>query len=243
MRNRPGDNRSLPRKLLALSILPQLPAGVRQALRGLVHPQRRDMTGLLTLLSDHARAEHRAHSTASGRKRAWDDLTFLRSRADAIREYVLLGNGPGADVHLAFEQLYGLRRRDVTAYRPLIEFCLGLPNEQFASQGTERRLARRMAKGRMPESQRLETRYGQHNIDWHARMTPRRAELLHYAAAMRGHPWLSRVADIDRMTELLERWPAAPTHKWESDYPRMLGLPRIILAAQFVGIVEGRNDI
>jgi asparagine synthase (glutamine-hydrolysing) len=160
-----------------------------------------------------------------------------------VRQYALQANGPAADVHLAFEQLYGIRRRDVSAYRPLIEFCLGLPSDQFASHGIERRLARRMAKGRMPESQRLETRHGQHNIDWHARMTPRRGELMRYAESMRNHPWLSQVADIDRMQDLLERWPEAPQHSWEEDFPRMLGLPRIVLAAQFIGMAEGRNDL
>lgn len=243
LRDRPGDTRSLARKVMALSILPQLPAGIRSAIRALVHPQRRDMTGLLTLLTDTTRQQHRARARAAGRERAWDDLTHPRSRQAAVQQYALQANGPAHDVHLAFEQLYGVRRRDLTAYRPLVEFCLGLPGEQFASHGMERRLARRMAHGRMPEVQRLETRHGQHNVDWHARMTPRRKDLMRYAEAMRDHPWLSRIADIDRMSDLLEHWPSAPAHTWEGDYPLMLGLPRIVLAAQFVGLVEGRNDI
>ncbi len=243
LRNRPGDQRSLPRKLMALSLLPQLPAALRQSMRGLVHPGRRDMTGLITLLSAETRQQHGRRAASAGRARAWDDQTHATSRTEAAQQYALQANGPAHDVHLAFEQLYGLRRRDIATYRPLVEFCLGLPSEQFASEGMERRLARRMAKGRMPEAQRIETRHGQHNVDWHARMTPRRKDLLEYAQAMRGHGWLSSVTDIDRMCDLIERWPASPQHSWEEDFPRMLGLPRIVLAAQLIGIVEGRNDL
>lgn len=235
LRARPGDGRPIWRKLATLTVLPQLPTPMRIALRGLVHPARRDMTGLFTMLSKQARSER-----PSG---AWADFTHARSREEASQRYALQANGPAADVHLAFEQLYGVRRRDLAAYRPLIEFCLGLPTEQFARDGEERRLARRMALGRMPEAQRRETRRGQHNIDWHARMTPRRNELLAYAEAMRGHPWLAQVADIDRMQDLLARWPEEPGNDWERDYPLMLGLPRIFLAAQCIGIIEGRNDL
>lgn len=241
--NRPHDSRSFLRKLGALTLLPQLPAALRKALRGFVHPERRDMTGLFTLLSPSVRAEQRERGQLRGTRQAWDDFIFPCSRVEANRLYAALPNGLAADVNLALEQLYGLGRRDVTAYRPLVEFCLGLPTGQFAARGQQRRLARRMAKGRLPERQRLETRQGQHNVDWHARMTPRRAELLAYAETMRGHPWLAQIADIDRMQEMLEQWPDTPDWSWERGYPRMLGLPRIALAAQFISYVEGRNDL
>ena len=239
LRNRPHDSRSLPRKLAALTILPQLPPSLRKALRGFAHPTRKDMTQLFTLLREGARGRNQDLRTSG----AWDDLTFARSRAEASRQYALQANGLVADVNLAFEQLYGLRRRDVTAYRPLIEFCLGLPTEQFAAHGTERRLARHMAIGRLPEAQRLETRHGQHNVDFCARMAPRRGELLAYVETMRGHPWLSENADLDRMSEMIEHWPEQSDWSWETGYPRMLALPRMALAAQFIAFVEGRNDL
>lgn len=240
---RPDDPRSLPRKLVALALLPHLARPLRRLARGLVHPARRDMTALFTLLSQSERQKQSARAKARGSKPAWDDFTFPRSHAEAGHRYSLLANGPAADVNLAFEQIHGIRRRDVTAYRPLIEFCLGLPTEQFAAQGVERRLARRMAQGRMPQEQQLETRQGQHNVDWHARMTPRREELVAYARAMQSHPRLNQIADCERIVALLENWPERPDFSWEGDFPRMLGLPRIILAAQFIGFAEGRNDL
>jgi len=241
--SRAGDDRSLARKVLALSALPMLPGPVRGFLRGAVHPARRDMTAMLTLLTPEARDDQRKRAQNRGTSGAWEDFTHPVSRTAAARQFALLANGPAADIHLAFEQLYGLRRRDVCAYRPLIEFCIGLPTEQFAWGGMERRLARRIAEGRMPEEQRLKSCHGQHNVDWHARMTPRREELIAYADTMRGHPVLGRIVDTGRMIELLENWPERPDFSWEGDFPRMLGLPRIVLAARFIAFAEGRNEL
>ena len=231
---RAGDTRSMARKIAALSILPQLPAAARRMLRSVVHPERHDMTALFTLLSARARRDRRG---------AWNDVTLGRSRREVIRNAALQANGPAADVHLAFEQLYGLRRRDVMAYRPLVEFCLGLPTEQFASEGVERRLARRMGKGRLPEAHRLAAATGQHNVDWHARLTPRREELLAYTDALADHPWLSETIDLSRMRDLLERWPDTSDFSWDEGMPRAMALPRIVLAARFIAIAEGRNDL
>ena len=233
LRARPGDGRSMARKVVALSILPHLPAPLRQLLRGLVHPVRSDMTAIFTLLSPQAR---------TGRRGAWSDQTHPRSRTEASRSYALQANGPAADVHLAFEQIYGLRRRDVMAYRPLIEFCLGLPTEQFARDGMDRRLARRMAEGSLPDAQRLLPATGQHNVDWHARTTPRRTEIAAFVTALRGHPWLARQLDLDRMRALLEEWPGESDFSWEQGMPRAMALPRAMLAARFIAMAEGRND-
>ena len=144
---------------------------------------------------------------------------------------------------LAFEQAYGVSRRDVTAYRPLIEYCIGLPTQAFASGGTERRLAREMARGRLPEAQRLGTEYGQHRADWHLRIGEHREQYRAALRTMRGHEFLGRVLDIDRLDTLLRDWPGEGGADIERDWPRMLAIPRAILASQFVGVIEGRNDL
>ncbi|MEZ5697086.1 MAG: asparagine synthase-related protein [Sphingomonadaceae bacterium] len=243
LRNRPGDARPLWRKVLALSVLPLLPAGARNALRGMVHPARRDMTALLSPLSPAALASQRETARLRGSGSAWDDYTHARSRREAARYDHESADRHASNITLAFEQIYGLRIRDVTAYRPLIEFCLGLPTCQFAWDGEERRLARRMAQGRMPEPQRLETRHGFHNIDMHTRIGRRREELAAYCAVMREHPYLSRLIDIERIEQLLANWPEKSGLDIEQDWPRIMAIPRAVLAAQFIAHVEGRNDL
>ncbi|MXO51832.1 hypothetical protein GRI42_11015 [Erythrobacter gaetbuli] len=240
--NRPGDTRPLWRKLLALSVLPHLPAALRKLARRLVHPARRDMTALLSPLSPEARASQAARAKSRGTSGEWEDFTHDRSRADAVAREFANADSSAFDVDLAFEQLYGIRKRDVMAYRPLVEFCFSLPLEAFARDGMERRLARLVGKGRIPEAIRTNRLHGQHNVDWHARMTPVRAEMIATLEAARDHPFLGEALDIDRLVGLIEDWPPATDFSWEQEWSRLAALPRAILAARYVGHVENRND-
>lgn len=243
LKNRPGDNRSLLRKMLSLSVLPQLPTGVQNRIRGAFHPPRRDMLALLTPLSKAALLSHRERARLQDRTAGLNNYSTPSSRIETACADHAGEDGAGADIGLAFEQLYGVRRRDITAYRPLIEFCVGMPTRQFASGGKERRLARRMAKGRLPENQRLNSNYGQHNIDWIARMGRERKAMIAACETMRGHPVLSEILDIDRITGLLQDWPKHQAFDIDREWPRMFAIPQAILAAQFIGIAEGSNEL
>ncbi|QZD94050.1 hypothetical protein [Qipengyuania gelatinilytica] len=242
LNNRPGDGRPLWRKLAALSVLPHLPRALRQRLRSLAHPERTDMTALITPLSPEAREKQAARARARGSQGAWSDLTHDLDRAGTVAREWRDADGPGRDVDLAFEQLYGVRKRDVLTYRPLVEFCMSLPTRAFAWDGEERRLARLMGKGRVPEAIRTNRLHGQHNVDWHARMTPAREDMMDLLERARDHPFLGRSLDIERLQRLIEDWPEGPDFSWENDYPRRLALPRAILAARFIGHVENRNE-
>lgn len=242
LRDRPGDDRPMWRKIMAMSALPLLPGRIRRSLRAQVRPTRADSIGLFSLLNAEGRTRQAARQRERGGDPAASEMELPASREQAIRT-AYLGLEGGDDLDLGFERIYGLRKRDVTAYRPLIEFCLGLPTDQFAKDGVQRRLAKRMAAGRMPEAQRLNRRYGRHNVDWHTRMGRRRAELKDYAERMRDHPFLGQIMDIDRMVALLDDWPATTPWSPQEEYPRRLGITRAVTVAQFVGYVEGRNDL
>ena len=242
LRDRRGDPRPLWRKFAALSILPLFPDPVTKAARRLVHPRRGEIQDLNSMLRRDA-IERLALIDRQGR-----DARFRARQQFAGREEYLEATYHGCDtegqeVWQGFEQVYGLRQRDVAAYRPLIEFCAGLPTRQFVSGGQQRWLAKRMAVGRMPEAQRLNPRYGRFQVDWHARLTPRIAELAAEARRIERHPWLGELIDSDRICHLLEEWPEVTPWDWEELYPRQGSIPRAIQAARFVNFVEGRNDI
>ena len=243
LRARSGDPRPLWRKLVALSLLPVLPRGLRALARRIAHPERADMEGLITALSPEARARQRARASARGTQSAWADFAYDRNRAETVKREWRDADGPGRDVDLAFEQLYGVRKRDVLAYRPLVEFCMRLPTRAFAWDGVERRLARLMGRGRVPEAIRTNRLHGQHNVDWHARMTPERSTMRAVLETAREHPFLGATLDIDRLIALLDDWPQEPDFSWENDWSRKLALPRALLAARFVGHAENRNDL
>jgi asparagine synthase (glutamine-hydrolysing) len=147
----------------------------------------------------------------------------------------------GAEQVHGYEQVFGLRFRDLAHYRPLIEFCFTIPDDQFVRSGVDRWLARRMARGLLPEAQRTERRYGMHNVDWHARLTPRLPELRACVERMAGQPAVARHIDLARARQLLDTWPEEdPGVSCAADQWRFT-LPATVYMARFVDFVTGRN--
>ena len=147
----------------------------------------------------------------------------------------------GAEWRHGVEQVFGIRHRDVTAYRPLLEFCAGLPTDQFVRGGVQRWLARRMAHGRMPEAQRQETAYGQHNVDWHLRLTRRLPELRAEVERIADDPALAPLIDTDAASALLDHWPSAPPADPREVKRHFHALTGAILTARFHRFSAGIN--
>lgn len=162
------------------------------------------------------------------------------------REQTILSNyhsaGLGNEMTHSFEQVFGLRQCDVAAYRPLIEFCFGLPTGQFNGAGQTRWLAKRMAKGRLPDAQRLDPRHGSHNVDWHARMTPRLSELGAEIEALARHPELAGRLDLAALRSAVECWPGSTPDDYDAEIRLKFFLPANLYIARFLDYVSGRNE-
>jgi len=239
LRERPGDSRSMGRKFAALSLLRLLPAPVRRAVRKAVHPDRDLLNDLISMLPGQEM------NAAAERARAFGALIEHEapaSKRQSVHFEYLWRDCEGAEVQQGFEQVYGLRQADVPAYRPLAEFCAGLPTDQFLRDGTARWLARRMALGKLPEAQRTNTRMGWHNIDWHERLTPRLAMLRAEADWIAAQPDIAALVDPAKLHRIIDRWPERFINEPESWIPPAAGLTRGILAARFIAHASGRND-
>lgn len=237
----PEEGQSATRLLLAKAILPNLPHGIQRRVRKLFHPERHGNRPLGSPLTAAALASWRKRATRRGSHSVFDKPAIAASREEAIR-WMWASADSGEDIDLGMERLHRIAHRDVTAYRPLFEFCTGLPTDQLRRGGTDRYLARRMARGIMPEEQRLDVRQGRHNVDWHARMASRRDELIAQADAIRAHRQLSAMIDLDRMQRLLRDWPETTPLDPAASLPRQMGITRAITAATFVSHAEQRND-
>lgn len=238
VRANPGDRRSLPRRLIAMGILPNLPAGPQSWLRGLVHGSRDTIPVTNPYLSTEGRLAAKLRLAAA--ERNISDLDFMSSRERLIRNaYDMIWQG-GEAGH-ALEQVFGLRTRDITGYRPLIELVLGMPTDQFVKDGERRRLARRMAIGRLPEAQRLEVRHGDHIPDWHERMTPKLDQLRKEIRQISNHPELSRLFDIDALQNDIAHWPAQAPLDMATATRLRVALPAVIMLRRFIDFESGRN--
>ena len=236
-----GDNRSMAWRFIARCIMPLLPEPMWRLVRRIVFP------GRGTLL-EKIQPLNRNYREASGGQQRLEDAGLLleraeaRSRKHAIRQLIERGDFEVDEVYQAFEQLYGIAQRDPTAYRPFVEFCLGLPTRMFLRDGQSRWLARQMAKGVMPEEQRLNPRTGRWDADWHLRIGRRRKEYLAELDRMEEGEQLASMIDVPRLRAALEDWPEQTVTDRFQALPIEMAVPRGLLTARFVHWVEGRNQ-
>lgn len=169
------------------------------------------------------------------------DITFRRPRSTRAKRQRMVSqaHNDAGDVAQALEALHGIPTRDPTGYRPLIEFCLNIPDDQYLRNGTSRWLARRMFKGRMPDQVLHQTKRGQQNADWHLRIGQQRRELLEEIEQMSADPDLSTMLDLKRLRHTLETWDTIdPSARGQQVH---LAISRGITMARYVRYVRGTN--
>ncbi len=238
-RARHADPRPIWRRAVAHGVMPNLPYALRQRVRAWVHRGDPDYgvvsplvrtDGLVGQMADYPPGEGVCSVTGE-----------VATRAQWLRELYRLSGYNGVN-DIATEEVFGLRTRDVTRYRPLIEFFGGVPTEQFLRDGQTRWLGRRMAKGMMPEAQRLNPLHGIHNADWHMRMTPRLPELHARVEAMIDHPLVGPMIDADNARALLDDWPAEAPDDASYGCVWRFDLAGALLITDYVNVMTGRNQ-
>jgi len=239
----PGiDWRSPLRRFAAYVVMPMLSPGLRAVARRAVKGPQTDYLLAVSAINRELLGSP-ATLDAQGRRVGGFDELVPRDRSAAVAR---LGGGYAevvGDIYQGFEQLYGIRRRDISAYRPLVEYCLSLRGEEFLGGGLDRRLARRMGEGRLPDSIRLNTLYGDHGAGWHARMSRQREALIAELSRYRDNPEMAELIDFDRLIAALEDWPEVTPTDVDTLGPRLVGTSRAVWMARFINFVEGRNNI
>lgn len=134
-----------------------------------------------------------------------------------------------------------IERRDPTADRRLIEFCLAVPTEQYLHDGQIKALPRRALADRLPKAVLDETRRGYQAGDWHEKLTSVRDRVEAEIDSLGESPSAARALDLARMRRLVENW---PTSGWERDevmHPYRLALLRGVSAGHFLRRATGAN--
>lgn len=100
---------------------------------------------------------------------------------------------------------------------------------------------RELARGIMPETQRLETRHGRHGADWHLKLGLRRRELLAEVEQLAQNERLSAMIDFPKIRPALDDLPATGAIPVKERLLREGAIPRAIMLARYVNYFEGRN--
>lgn len=243
LRDHRADPRPLLRKFVALSLVPLLSDPAWRAMKRVVHRGERDILEVISPFTREFIASSRLGERAAQAR--FNAARFQpRSRADNIRYLFANGDSEAAEIHQGFEQLYGVRQRDPASYRPLVEFCLGIPTDQFMRDGQERWLAKRMAAGLIPEAQRRNLLNGFHDADWAVRLAPRRDALIAEFERIAADPRFAGRIDAPRFVAALKRWNGSGRGCDEIDRAEIqIAAPRALMLTRFVNFVEGRNDL
>ena len=209
------------RRIAAASLLPLLPNRARSLLIGNVQRLRGRAVPSL-LCTDALEKFGRADSNAP--IPGWDSVA-LRIRGLTGVDY---GN-----YHHGMLAGWGIDLRDPTSDRRLVDFCLAIPDDQFLRDGVPRNLARRVAAELLPPALLSERRRGYQAADWSVGLAGERDRVGREVERAAAHGELRRLLDVDRMRELVERWPK----DWSDPSLRpsyRLALMRALSAADFV---------
>jgi asparagine synthase (glutamine-hydrolysing) len=166
-----------------------------------------------------------------------------RSARHARRLLLQNDDGEAGEIYQAFEQMYGVAQRDPFSYRPLVEYCWGLPTKMFMRDGTTRWLAKQLARDVMPEEQRQNRLNGRWDADWHQRIGRRRNDYIAALNRIEKDDRLGPMIDVPRLRAVLENWPDVADVQIRDYSTREFAVPRALLTARFVNYVEGRNTV
>lgn len=132
----------------------------------------------------------------------------------------------------------GFELRDPLGDVRLIDFCTGIPPEQFVRGGTTRSLARRVLADRLPAKVLYEYRGGKQNPEWFTWMTRRRVVFLAELDLLERSPMASHILDIPRLRALANDWPADPDAAQARWVALTVGLGRGIRLGRFIRWAE-----
>ena len=113
-------------------------------------------------------------------------------------------------VYAWYRQGFGIDPRSPFLDSRVVEFCAGLPPEQFCGEGETRHLARRLLRRLgAPDALVNETRRGIQYANWHSAMMRERPALYNDIAALEENATASRLLDLAEMRQLVDTLPSA----------------------------------
>ena len=185
---------------------------------------------------DERAREHRFDAYVPGARSCLE--AQIRMVSNPIRQ------GHGRSARLALRSLHDVADRDPLGDRRLVEWCLGLPEEQYLHRGQSRRLVRRLMRDRLP-AEILSARAGLQAADWHLRLGRRLPRLRSTFEAWRRDPEIAGRLDLGRLLRILDTLPAT-TPLSPADHPdhqvAQVGIDRALATGRFIRWVTGESS-
>jgi asparagine synthase (glutamine-hydrolysing) len=125
--------------------------------------------------------------------------------------------------------------------RRLVEFCIGIPQDQYLREGCDRWLIRRAMEGRLPDSILTKKKWGVQAADWYPRLTRDRNLILEEVRRLAKNAEVASMLDIKRLTSILDNWPDHQPPEYTLEERHLLAIPDALGAAYFIEGLIGMN--
>jgi asparagine synthase (glutamine-hydrolysing) len=187
-----------------------------------------------------------------GRRPPWHDFSAIHPEfaarsgvvPRAAREYVPFDAPPPRDGRLArihsfnsycdtadwYAKLranFGIDFRTPAFDRRLVEFCIGIPQDQYLRKGHDRWLIRRAMQGRLPDVVLSNKRKGVQSADWFARLWREPNEIAAELKRLAENSDVASIIDLQRLMAIVED---RPGHAGQNSHV----LPQALAAAYFI---------
>jgi len=204
---RRGYSRSMWRTLGGKGVAPFLPGplwGLVEALRGNRKSFARNEPPWRAWSPVHPSfaEEHEVEARARAKDHAFRFKPSPDTRA--VRLDVLQGFGLFDGLGTGYQAMFRTEGRDPTTDVRVIEFCLGIPEEQYLRDGVPKRLIRRTMAQRLPPEVLWNKKRGLQAADWLERLQGARERILLELTNLEGSSLASRALDLPRLRRLVE---------------------------------------
>ncbi|MGH7503206.1 MAG: asparagine synthase-related protein [Longimicrobiales bacterium] len=162
------------------------------------------------------------HVEERARDKLKDEWSRRHASAFTYRMLMLTHGGDRPDVGHAFGAHFGVEPRDPTSDVRVIEYCLGIPGDQYLRGGTDRSLVRRAMRGLVPDRILDKTKRGAQASDWYEQFQPLRGQFADAIERIEASATARECLDTPRLRGLVENWPTPLTNRHLADYSFVL---------------------
>lgn len=238
-----GGQHKYVRRLFVRALLPNMPVAIFDIVKkGQTGREHAGYHYFSTINPDFAEAMDVEERMA---KLNWDDRYRLQRNCKQGMQKMFLrgGRDESGGLFESFQAMHRVQGRDPLGDRKILNYCCGIPDDQFFKDGVDRRLMKRMLKGRVPD-EIMNAPRGDQAADWHSRMSKGLPQIKSELDRLADDPVMSGRLDIERMRKALDKWPdQTPLSAFEHDDLAILryAIPRALAVARFINRAEGKN--
>jgi asparagine synthase (glutamine-hydrolysing) len=146
-----------------------------------------------------------------------------------------------ADWFAKVRAIFRLDFRTPALDRRVVEFCIGIPQDQYLRKGHDRWLIRRAMAGRLPNTVLDKTKWGVQAADWYPRLTRDRNLIAAKVKRLAENREVSSILDIQRLTAILDSWPDRQPPEYSQTEAHLLAVPIALGVACFIQDMTGSN--